>query len=67
MSVKPPTCRCACRSSRLLIGTLRAGLRPGLDCYRLCSAGWDHYLASLAAYAETGAGQPFGSPAIARP
>jgi uncharacterized protein YndB with AHSA1/START domain len=44
-----------------------AGLRPGLDCYRLCSAGWDHYLASLAAYAETGAGQPFGSPAVARP
>jgi hypothetical protein len=37
------------------------GLRSGLDCYDLCSGGWEHYLGSLAAYAEHGTGRPFGS------
>ncbi len=37
------------------------GLRPALECYESCEAGWDFYLRSLASYAETGAGQPYAS------
>jgi uncharacterized protein YndB with AHSA1/START domain/DNA-binding transcriptional ArsR family regulator len=37
------------------------GLAPTCDCYGTCSRGWDHYLASLRAYAETGTGNPWGS------
>lgn len=36
-----------------------AGLRPALQCYDQCHAGWDHFLASLAASVEHGAGTPF--------
>jgi len=35
------------------------GLLPELACYGACELGWDRYLASLVAYAETGAGAPF--------
>lgn len=34
------------------------GLRPQLECYETCWAGWDHYLPSLQAYVESGAGWP---------
>ena len=34
------------------------GLRPQLDCYGHCSAGWNYLMRSLAAYAETGTGHP---------
>lgn len=34
------------------------GLTPRLECFGQCSAGWDRYLPSLAACAETGAGWP---------
>ena len=37
------------------------GLSPGLDCYDDCRLGWDHFLGSIAALAETGRGHPFGS------
>jgi uncharacterized protein YndB with AHSA1/START domain len=37
------------------------GLSPRLECFSSCSAGWDHHLASLRAYVETGRGTPFGS------
>jgi uncharacterized protein YndB with AHSA1/START domain len=37
------------------------GLQPDLSCYRQCERGWDHYLASIAAYAESGQGTPFGT------
>ncbi|MGE5596671.1 MAG: SRPBCC domain-containing protein [Hyphomicrobiales bacterium] len=37
------------------------GLRPGLECWEMCEAGWDQYLPSLAAYLETGRGRPRGS------
>jgi uncharacterized protein YndB with AHSA1/START domain len=37
------------------------GLTPALVCFDLCTEGWDYYLASLAAYAETGQGTPFVS------
>lgn len=36
------------------------GLVPSLACYRACRAGWDHFLGSLAAWVETGRGEPFG-------
>jgi uncharacterized protein YndB with AHSA1/START domain len=34
------------------------GLRPQLDCYGHCSAGWNYLMRSLASYAETGTGHP---------
>lgn len=34
------------------------GLRPQLDCYEHCSAGWSYLMRSLACYAETGTGHP---------
>jgi uncharacterized protein YndB with AHSA1/START domain len=35
------------------------GLRPQLERYNMCSAGWDQYVPSLRDYIETGAGNPF--------
>jgi uncharacterized protein YndB with AHSA1/START domain len=37
------------------------GLRPTCACFSICAPGWDHYVASLAAFAQAGAGQPRGS------
>jgi uncharacterized protein YndB with AHSA1/START domain len=37
------------------------GLKPQLECYGSCSAGWNHYLGSLTSYLDTGAGQPYQS------
>ena len=34
------------------------GLEPSLDCYDLCSNGWQHCLGSLQQYVETGHGTP---------
>jgi uncharacterized protein YndB with AHSA1/START domain len=34
------------------------GLRPQLDCYDHCSAGWTYLMKGLASYAETGTGHP---------
>lgn len=35
------------------------GLVPSLACYETCEVGWDHFLASIASYVETGRGAPF--------
>ena len=35
------------------------GLRPDLECYDMCSAGWDQYVPSLRDHIETGTGNPF--------
>lgn len=35
------------------------GLQPQLECYDVCSSGWDYYLPSLASYLNTGTGQPY--------
>jgi len=37
------------------------GLTNELDCIEMCTQGWDHYLASLRDYVETGRGNPRGS------
>ena len=37
------------------------GLLPSLQCYALCQNGWQHFLASLQQYLETGTGTPFTS------
>jgi len=37
------------------------GLAPPLSCYQQCERGWDHFLASIVAYVESGRGTPFGS------
>ena len=34
------------------------GLVPALECYRLCSNGWRHYLGSLQQFVDTGRGTP---------
>jgi uncharacterized protein YndB with AHSA1/START domain len=39
------------------------GLTNELDCIEMCTRGWDHYLASLRDYVETGRGSPRGSDA----
>ena len=41
------------------------GLTPELECYGDCKNGWDHFVDSLAVYAETGTGNPNGSAADA--
>jgi hypothetical protein len=38
------------------------GLRPSLECYDQCRAGWDQYLPSLRDYLESGAANPFCGP-----
>lgn len=38
------------------------GLTPQLECYDHCEVGWDHFLGSIAAYVERGAGMPYRSP-----
>ena len=35
-----------------------AGLTPRLECFIDCKSGWDHFIPSLRAYVETGAGNP---------
>jgi len=35
------------------------GLVPTLECYDRCNRGWNHFLASLRQYAETGSGTPW--------
>jgi uncharacterized protein YndB with AHSA1/START domain len=39
------------------------GLTDELDCIEMCTQGWNHYLASLRDYVETGLGSPRGSDA----
>ena len=46
--------RCALRLEHV-------GLVPALDCYDHCEVGWDHFLASVGAYVERGAGTPYRS------
>ncbi len=38
---------------------LHEGLNQSLECYMVCEAGWDTFLASLQAYLTTGKGTPF--------
>ncbi|MEO7495966.1 MAG: SRPBCC domain-containing protein [Massilia sp.] len=35
------------------------GLAPTLQCFNLCVKGWEHFLASLKQYVETGEGTPY--------
>jgi hypothetical protein len=34
------------------------GLNPRLECFGDCKSGWDHFIPSLAGYAESGVGHP---------
>lgn len=40
------------------------GLIPAFECYNLCNGGWQHFLASLKQYAETGRGTPWVKNAV---
>ena len=35
------------------------GLTPDFECYNVCEAGWDTFLASLQSYINTGKGMPY--------
>jgi uncharacterized protein YndB with AHSA1/START domain len=39
------------------------GLTDELDCIEMCTSGWNHFIASLRNYVETGRGHPRGSDA----
>jgi len=34
------------------------GLRPALECFDMCRAGWNHFMPSLHQFLETGVGRP---------
>jgi hypothetical protein len=34
------------------------GLRPALECFDQCRAGWGHFMPSLAQFLDTGEGRP---------
>ncbi len=38
---------------------LHEGLNKSFECYEVCEAGWDQFLASLEAYIMTGKGKPY--------
>ena len=38
-----------------------AGLTPQLECWEACVDAWSYFMASIEAFATTGAGTPFGS------
>lgn len=38
---------------------LHEGLNQSFECYELCEAGWNQFLASLEAYLATGKGKPY--------
>jgi len=40
------------------IAFLHEGLNQSFQCYNVCEAGWDYFLASFQAYLETGKGTP---------
>ena len=46
---------------RTVLYFLHTGLAPTLDCYAQCERGWDHFLRSIATFAESGRGTPYGS------
>lgn len=35
------------------------GLKPGVECYAICTAGWQQFLNSLKTYLETAKGNPY--------
>jgi hypothetical protein len=38
---------------------LHEGLNQNFECYNVCEAGWDYFIASLQAYLTTGSGTPY--------
>jgi hypothetical protein len=38
---------------------LHKGLNESFECYKVCEAGWDQFMASLEAYLTTGKGKPY--------
>lgn len=47
------------RDRETLLHFRHEGLNPTLECYDVCESGWNHFLASIASFAETGHGEPF--------
>ena len=42
-----------------LLRLTHIGLHPEIECYEICSMGWQQFTDSLKSYLETGAGTPF--------
>lgn len=42
-----------------IVHFLHEGLNRNFECYQVCEAGWDTFLASLQTYLHTGKGKPF--------
>lgn len=40
------------------------GLTPQIECYAICSQGWNQFLESLKCYVETGKGMPYNGSAV---
>lgn len=49
-----------CTPNSCALNFRHRGLTPALECFDLCQAGWNRFLPSLKAYAETGKGAPIG-------
>jgi len=47
------------RDGHCILAFRHLGLSPKLACYEDCEAGWEHFLRSLVALAESGKGSPF--------
>lgn len=47
------------REEATLLHLTHDGLHPEVECYGICSAGWEQFVNSLKAYLETGKGTPF--------
>jgi uncharacterized protein YndB with AHSA1/START domain len=46
-------------SSKTRITFTHEGLAPPLQCFEVCTSGWDYFLGSLKSFLETGEGHPF--------
>ena len=47
------------RDEATLLHLKHIGLHPKVECYGICSAGWEQFVNSLQTFVETGKGTPF--------
>lgn len=45
--------------NRTLIKVTHMGLHPAVECYEICSGGWQQFISSLKLFLETGKGSPY--------
>ncbi|AKK73895.1 hypothetical protein OK18_15910 [Chryseobacterium gallinarum] len=42
-----------------LLRLTHVGLQPSIECYEVCSVGWEQFISSLKLFLETGKGNPY--------